>query len=78
MLNFNIGDFIWRIILILKDFSNKLYEVLTTEISMEWLQNIFDFFDIGVDIGNLSLIGVLGTLSAGTLLFIIFYNIFKL
>ena len=74
----NIGDFLLKILRLLVELPTKLYEMLNYEVSIKWLSKIFEFF--GTDIGlpeNISLIGVLGTVSAVTLVIMIIYNIFK-
>ena len=74
----NIGDFLLKILRLLVELPTKLYQVLNYEVSIKWLSRIFNFF--GADIGlpdYVSLLGILGTVSAVTLVIIIIYNIFK-
>ena len=74
----NIGDFLLKILRLLVELPTKLYQVLNYGVSIKWLSRIFNFF--GADIGlpdYVSLLGILGTVSAVTLVIIIIYNIFK-
>lgn len=75
----NIGDFLLKILRLLVELPTKLYEALNYEVSINWLSKLLKFF--GADVGlpeYVSLIGILGTISAVTLVIVIIYNIFKL
>lgn len=74
----NIGDFLFKILRLLVELPNKLYQMLNYEVSIKWLSKIFNFFGAEIGIPDyISLIGVLGTVSAVTLVIMIIYNIFK-
>lgn len=75
----NVGTFMFNILRLLVELPSKLYEALTYQVSIKWLDKIMSFF--GADLGlpeSISLLAILGTIGGGTLVIIIIYNIFKL
>ena len=75
----NIGDFIFNIIKYLIALPQKLYEVINYPVSIEWVSKVLKFFGSDIQLPNtITLITVLGGLSAVTLVILIIYNIFKL
>lgn len=77
-MTFNVGDFMWSIITILINLTQKLYDAINYEVSIKWLKNALKLIGVSLDIGDtISLIGIIATLGAGALIIIIIYNIFK-
>lgn len=78
-MTFNIGEFIFNIIKILKDLASKLYDVVNYQVNIEFINKIMSFFGSDLDIPNsISLLSIIGSLGAVTLVVLIIYNIFKL
>lgn len=76
---FNVGEFMYRIIIILKDLANKLYEVINYQVNIKFVTKILDFFNVTIELPEqISLLSIIGSISAVTLVVIIIYNIFKL
>lgn len=77
-MTFNVGDFMWKIISILINLTQKLYDTINYEVSIKWLKNALKLIGVSLDIGDtISLIGIIATLGSGALIIIIIYNIFK-
>lgn len=76
-MTWNIGDFIWSIINAIVGFTKKLYELVNIEIDMSWLDKALSLIGIEANIGSFSLIAIISTMSAGTILVLIVYHLFK-
>lgn len=77
-MSYNIGDFMFSIIKTLTQFTSKLYEVINYQVSIKWLKTALSIINISLDSPDyISLFGIIGTLSAGAIVIIIIYNIFK-
>lgn len=75
----NIGLFMVDILKILVSLPSKLYSVLTYKVNIKWLADLLDFFKVKLDLpSSISLLAIIGSLGAVTLVAIIVYNIFKL
>ena len=75
----NVGSLMYTILRLLVDLPSKLYTMLTYEVDISWLSKILGFFNAKVNMPNtISLLAVLGSISAVVLVGIIIYNIFKL
>ena len=74
----NIGYFMFNISKALMNLGQKLYDLWTMEISIEWVQKILSFFGASVELpNNISLSWILGSASAAVILVLIVYRIFK-
>ena len=74
----NVGSFIYQVLRILVGLPSKIYEMLTYEVDISWLSKILGFFGAETNIPNtISLLALLGSISAVVLVGIIIYNIFK-
>lgn len=76
-MTWNIGDFIWSIIKAIVGFTQKLYDLVNLEIDMSWLDKLLKVIGIEANIGSFSLISIITTMSAGTILILIVYHLFK-
>lgn len=75
----NIGTFLYRICEGLIHITKSLYDVLTTEISMTWLNKLLSFYNIDLAIPNsISLMWILTSASGVVILGFLIYNIFKI
>lgn len=75
----NVGDFMYSVLKILIGLPSKLYTMLTYEVDISWLSKILGFFNANINIPNsISLLALIGSISAVVLVGIIIYNIFKL
>lgn len=75
----NVGTFMYNVIRLLVALPSKLYEALTYQVSINWLNKILSFFNVELNLpSDISLWAILGTVGGGTLVIIIIYNIFKL
>lgn len=78
-MSFNVGELMFNIIKILKDLTQKLYEVVNYQVDITFVTKVMDFFGASLQLPNtISLISLIGGVSAVTLVIIIIYNIFKL
>lgn len=77
-MNFNVGDFMFDIIKTLTKFTQKLYEIVNYKFSLKWLSTALKIFNNNIELPeNITLLGILGILSVGTLAILIVYNIFR-
>lgn len=76
-MTWNIGDFAFQIIKSLITFTQTLFDVLTMQVDVSWLDKILKLAGVDVQIGTLSLFSILGSVSAGVLVGIIFYNLLR-
>ncbi len=75
----NIGTFLYKICEGLIHITKSLYDVLTTEISMAWLNKLLSFYNVELSIPNsISLMWVLTSASGVVILGFLIYNIFKI
>ena len=75
----NIGSFMYNVLQILVGLPSKLYSMLTYEVDISWISKILSFFDAEINMPNtISLLALIGSVSAVVLVGIIIYNIFKL
>lgn len=78
-MTFNVGNLIYQIINILVALPQKLYDVINYPVPMKWLNDLLSFFNVNIGIPEtISLIAIVGSIGAVTLVAIIIYNIFKL
>ena len=74
----NIGQFMFSISQALMSLGQKLYDLWTYEMSIEWVQKILKFFGAEVDLPNtISLSWILASASAALILTFIIYRVFK-
>ena len=77
-MNFNVGDFMFDIIKTLTKFTQKLYEIVNYKFSLKWLSISLKIFNNNIELPeSITLLGILGILSVGTLAILIVYNIFR-
>lgn len=75
----NIGSFMFTILKYLVELPKKLYEVINYQVNIGWVSNVLNFFGADLQLpSSISLITILGSLGAVTLVILIIYNIFKL
>ena len=78
-MSFNVGNLIFEIMQNFVGFTSKLYDVVNYQVDITWISKILSFFGANVDLPtNISLLGIIGSISAVALVVIIIYNIFKL
>lgn len=77
-MTFNIGDFMFDIIKTLTKFTQKLYDLVNYKFSLKWLANALKIFNSNIELPeSITLLGILGILSVGTLAVLIIYNMFR-
>lgn len=77
-MSFNIGDFIYNLIRVFMNLTQTLYDTLNYEISLSWLNKLLSIIGVDAEIpANLTLLGLIGILGAGTLIVLMIYNLFK-
>ncbi len=75
----NIGTFLYKICEGLIHITKSLYDVLTTEISMAWLNKLLSLYNVELSIPNsISLMWILTSASGVVILGFLIYNIFKI
>lgn len=78
-MSFNIGEFMFTIMTILRNLVSKLYDVINYQVDITFVAKIMEFFKSDIAIPeSISLLSIIGGISAVALVAIIIYNIFKL
>lgn len=78
-MNFNVGNLLFTISKGLVDITQKLYDALTYNISIDWLNKILKFFGANINLpASINLLWIFTGASAIIIVTIIIYNIFKL